>query len=90
MPELHGRCRTVCPNNRKLKSNLFSPLNFLNRSNIYQIKAFLSVTSDFLDFFFLSGKSVVADPPPLSGIFHYFFNPSLSSQQMRGNENNPG
>ena len=46
MPELHGRCRTVCPNNRKLKSNLFSPLNFLNRTNGSKIRAFLSVTSE--------------------------------------------
>ena len=36
--ELHGGCRTVCPNNRKLKSNLFSPLNFLNRANISKIR----------------------------------------------------
>ena len=46
MPELHGRCRTVCPNNRKLNSNLISPLNFLNRTNGSQIRAFLSVTSE--------------------------------------------
>ena len=46
MPELHGRCRTVCPNNRKLNSNLISPLNFLNQTNGSQIRAFLSVTSE--------------------------------------------
>ena len=46
MPELHGGCRTVYPNNRKLNSNLFSPLNFLNRTNGSKIRAFLSVTSE--------------------------------------------
>ena len=46
MPELHGGCRTVCTNNRKLNSNLISPLNFLNQLNGSQIRAFLSVTSE--------------------------------------------
>ena len=46
MPELHSRCRTVCPNNRKLNSYLISPFNFLNWTNGSQIREFLSVTSE--------------------------------------------
>ena len=46
MPDLHGRCRTVCPNTRKLNSNLIIPLNFLNWANGSQIELFLNVTSE--------------------------------------------
>ena len=42
MPKLHGMWRTVCPNNRKLNSNLFSPLNSFNRANGSKIRTFLS------------------------------------------------
>ena len=40
MPELHGRCQTVCPNNRKCNSSLICPLNILNRTNGSQLEHF--------------------------------------------------
>ena len=48
MPELHGRCQTVDPNNMKSNSNLISPLNFLNREIEVLIQVFLLVLLDLL------------------------------------------
>ena len=40
MPELHGRCQTVCPSNRKWNSSLICPLNILNWTNGSQLEHF--------------------------------------------------
>ena len=43
---IHVGFRTVGPINRKFNSDLFSPLNFVNRTNGSKIRAFLSILSE--------------------------------------------